>query len=57
MKLPIDMCKGIKMLLIFGYVDEVVVDDYGSRHFWFMMMIQVLNMYFNVYKDVIVMWL
>ena len=57
MKLPIDMCKGMKMLLMVGYVDEVVVDDYGSGHFWFMMMMKVLNMYFNVYKAVIVMWL
>jgi hypothetical protein len=52
MKLPIDMCKGMKMLLIVGYVDE-----YGSGHFWFMMMVKVLNIYFNVYRAINVMWL
>ena len=57
MKLPIDMCEGIKMLLTVGYIDEVVVDEYGSGHFWFMMMMKVLNLYFNVYNSEIVMWL
>jgi hypothetical protein len=44
MKLPIDMCKGMKMLLNVGYLDVVVVDEYGSGHFWFMMMMKVLNL-------------
>ena len=57
MKLLIDMCEGIKMLLTVGYIDEVVVDEYGSGHFWFMMMMKVLNLYFNVYNSEIVMWL
>jgi hypothetical protein len=43
MKLPIDMCKGMTMLLNVGVDDDEVVDEYGSGHFWFiMMMMKVL---------------
>jgi hypothetical protein len=42
----------MKILLNVGYVDE-----YGSGQFWFILMIKVSNMYFNVYRAINVMWL